>query len=419
MGSPLVRLATAIFWGSAVLAVQALAVYPLAVHARARRAPRPARRGPVDVSVTCVVAARNEAAVIGERLANLLASAFPPERLEIVVVSDASTDDTDAIVAGWTRRTAGRVRLVRTPVARGKATAINAGLAAARGDVVVFGDARQRFASGAIAALVENFADPEVGAVSGHLDLEPGPDGGGQALDAYWRFERALRRAESATGSAVGCTGAIYAVRRALVGPLPEGTILDDVLVPMRIALDGHRVVFEPRAQAFDRCSALRGREFTRKVRTVAGNVQLLRLCPALVDVRRGQAAWRFIGHRLLPRVVLPWALVGTLASSAVLRGPLYRVAFGAQVLGYAAGLAGVALEGRGGRWLRAPAAFAALNVAGLVGTIRYFTSPTARLWAAGPRGLGVPATTRRGAPGPAAPAGEPVAAGRLAGSRP
>jgi hypothetical protein len=405
MGSWLVRLAAGVFWGGVALAAQAIAVYPLVVHLRARWAPRPVRRGRVDVSVSCVIAARNEAPAIGARLANVLAAEFPAARLEVVVVSDGSTDGTDDVVAGWARRTGGRVRLVRVGAGRGKAHALTAGVAAARGDVVVFGDARQRFAPDAIAALVENFADPDVGAVSGHLDLEPRPDGGGQALDVYWRFERALRRAESASGSAVGCTGAIYAIRRALFTPLPEDTLLDDVLVPMRIALAGYRVVFEPRARAFDRCAELRGREFGRKVRTVAGNVQLLRLCPSLVDVRRGAPAWRFIGHRLVPRVLLPWALAGVLASSAVLRGRRYRLALAAQALAYAAGLAGIALEPRGGRWLRAPAAFLALNAAGLVGTIRYFTRPAARLWSSAPAaGVGVADPTEAGAS--AAPAG-------------
>jgi hypothetical protein len=371
-----------VFWGSVGLAVHALAGYPLLVHLRARLRPRPVRRGPVDLSVSCVIAARNEAAAIGPRLANLLAAEFPADRLEVVVASDGSRDATDDVVTDWSLRTGGRVRLVRTGGGRGKAAALNAGLAAARGDVVVFGDVRQRFAPEAIAALVANFADPEVGAVSGRLDLEPGP-AGGRALDLYWRFERALRQAESATGSAIGCTGAIYAIRRSLYAPLPEGTLLDDVLVPMRIALGGHRVVFEPRARALDRCTGLRGREFARKVRTVAGNVQLLRLCPALVDVRRGAPAWRFIGHRLLPRVLMRWALAGALASSAVLPGAFFELALGAQVLVYGAGLLGIAVEPRGGRLLRAPAAFTALAAAGLVGTVRYFTTPAARLWTA------------------------------------
>jgi hypothetical protein len=232
---------------------------------------------------------------------------------------------------------------------------------------------------------VRPLADPAVGAVSGRLDLAPAANGAGHAVGLYWRFERALRRAESASGSAIGCTGAIYAIRRALWAPLPEDVLLDDVLVPMRIALAGHRVVFEDGARAVDTGGALRGREFARKVRTVAGNVQLVRLCPALVDPRLGSPAWRFIGHRLLPRVVLPWALVAALASSAALRGTPYRLALAAQALGYAAGAAGIAVEPRGGPLLRAPAAFVALAAAGLVGTVRAFTAPAAALWSRSP----------------------------------
>lgn len=377
------RASATVFWTSLAIVLHATLLYPLAMYAAARLRRRPVHAAEVDVSVTCVLAARDEAAVIGARLANLLESDIAPDRLEVIVVSDGSTDDTDRIAAAWAEREPGRVRLVCLASPAGKAAALNAGVAAARSDVVVFCDARQRFARDAIRALRRTFADPEVGAASGRLELSPRDDGAGAAASLYWRFERALRELESASGSTIGCTGAIYAIRRALWTPLPPGTLLDDVLVPMRILLRGHRVVVEPRARAFDVGAPLREREFARKVRTVAGNVQILRLCPAVVDPRNGSAAWRFIGHKLLPRVALPWALTAALLTSAVPRDPFHRAVLGAQLVAYAAGLAGIVLEGRGSRLLRAPAAFVTLNAAALVGTVRYFTTPIERIWAA------------------------------------
>jgi cellulose synthase/poly-beta-1,6-N-acetylglucosamine synthase-like glycosyltransferase len=376
-----VRVAVSVFWTSAAIVLLATVIYPLAMHVAARLRRRAVRSGDVDASVSCVVAARDEAAALDARIENLLACDVPGGRLEVIVASDGSTDGTSDVVAAWAERTAGRVRLVALAPSRGKAEALNAGVAAARGDVVVFADARQQFAPDAIAVLLRSFADPEVGAVSGRLELRPEGAGAGEAVGLYWSFEGALRRAESASGSTIGCTGAIYAIRRTLWTPLPPGTVLDDVLVPMRILLAGHRVVVEPGARAFDVGGALRGREFARKVRTVAGNVQLLRLCPALVNPLRGPAAWRFIGHKLLPRVVLPWALAAAFVSAAVLPGAAYRMALTAQALVYGVGIAGIALERRGGPLLRAPAAFVTLNAAAMVGTIRYFTTEPERLW--------------------------------------
>ncbi len=166
--------------------------------------------------------------------------------------------------------------------ASGKPTALNAGAAAARGDILVFADARQRFAPDAIAALVAAFDDPDVGGVTGELVLDCEYDDADSTISdgvgLYWSYEKWLRRQESVIRSTLGATGAIYALRRDMWQPLPAAALLDDVLAPMRVVLAGKRIVFEERARAFDRTAPDSAAESRRKIRTLAGNYQILAL---------------------------------------------------------------------------------------------------------------------------------------------
>jgi poly-beta-1,6-N-acetyl-D-glucosamine synthase len=186
----------------------------------------------------------------------------------------------------------------------------------------------------AVSELVSCFADPDVGAVSGELLLETATEASsGDALGIYWRIEKAVRKLESATGSVVGVTGAIYAIRRELYTEIPAGTILDDVFVPMNVARMGKRVVFQPTAVARDRIFSEKGKEFSRKVRTLTGNYQLLRLAPWLLSPLN-PLLFRFISHKLL-RLLVPVLLLLMLIASALAAEPFYRAIFWLQVLFY------------------------------------------------------------------------------------
>jgi cellulose synthase/poly-beta-1,6-N-acetylglucosamine synthase-like glycosyltransferase len=220
-----------------------------------------------------VIAAHNEAPLIEARLANLLSSDYPKDRLDILLGLDGCTDDTADCARA---QGAAAVSVIEFDARRGKPSILNALVPLSTGEVVVFGDARQRYSTKAIGALVAPFSDPSVGAVTGDLLLTEG-DGRPleRGLGLYWRCEKSIRRNESRVGSVVGVTGAIYAIRRELFEALPPDTILDDVLVPMRIARRGYRVVFEPRARAYDGAPSSLSGEFARKVRTISGNFQL------------------------------------------------------------------------------------------------------------------------------------------------
>src|SRR5712692_8786709 len=233
-------LAEALFRSCVALLAYAHAGYPALVRVWAWLAPRrlSALGGEPEVSV--LVVAQDEAARIGARIENLLAQDYPKDRLTILIASDGSTDGTAERARAHQQ---GNVHVFAFTAPRGKPAVLNDVAPAARGEVLVFADARQRFESGALRALVAPFADPEVGVVSGELMITSAADGNavGEGASFYWRYEKFLRRCESRIDSTVGATGAIYAIRRALFEPLPADTLLDDVLLACRIVRRGYR----------------------------------------------------------------------------------------------------------------------------------------------------------------------------------
>jgi cellulose synthase/poly-beta-1,6-N-acetylglucosamine synthase-like glycosyltransferase len=308
---------------------------------------------------------RDEEKVLREKLRNLLELDYPAPMYEVVVVSDGSVDGTEAILRECNNP---RLRVVGNQLARGKACGLNDGVQMSRGDLVMFTDARQKIEPCALRVLAEDFADPEVGCVSGELMLgNPESGEATEGVSLYWRVEKEIRKLESASGSAVGATGALYAVRRELLVSLPEATILDDVYIPMQVAKQGNRVVFEPRARAWDSADLGTGREFARKVRTLNGNYQLLRLAPWLLS-SSNPLRFEFISHKLL-RLVSPFALLLMFASSALLPGSVYRVAWLLQVVFYGLSLLALLRLKRGllSRTANVALTFVVLNTAAVV----------------------------------------------------
>jgi poly-beta-1,6-N-acetyl-D-glucosamine synthase len=264
--------------------------------------------------VTVVIAARNEGENIERRIRNIIDQDYPKERLEVIIVSDGSEDATDDIVKTIIKETElwakGFLRIHSFKPSLGKPFCINMGVAAANGDFIVFTDCRQRFADNAIKELIKNFVDEKVGCVSGELVFEETPGSSIEAeMGAYWRFEKWLRKLESVTGSVPGATGAIYAVRKKLFRPLPVQTLLDDVLIPMHICMQGFRTIFEGKAIAYDMVSMNLGFEKKRKIRTLAGNWQLLILEPKLLSPFKNPIWARFFSHKIL-RLLIPHCFI-------------------------------------------------------------------------------------------------------------
>jgi biofilm PGA synthesis N-glycosyltransferase PgaC len=361
------------FWVAASVVGYSYLGYPLWLWLRSRWSPRPVRRSSDEPSVSVVMVARNEEAVLARKLENLLTLDYPPEKLDVVVVSDGSSDRTVAILSEFERNP--RVRAVVKAVSQGKAAGLNDAIRISRGEVLLFTDARQEIEPAALRYLIENFADAEVGAASGELMLgEPESGETGKGMGLYWRIEKKIRELESASGSVAGATGAIYCARRNLLDPLPEGTILDDVLLPMQVVRKGARVIFDSRARAWDVPDLGGSREFSRKVRTLSGNYQLLQLAPWLLSSENG-IRFEFVSHKL-SRLVVPFALLALLVASMFLPEPLYRAALVAQLAFYALSLlalGGVKI-GPLSRIADPARTFVVLNSAALVAFVNFIT---------------------------------------------
>ncbi|MFN7139921.1 MAG: glycosyltransferase family 2 protein [Limisphaerales bacterium] len=326
---------------------------------------RPVKRNPQQLpEVSVVLAAHNEEGRIQSRLGNLLSSDYPDDRLEIIVVSDGSTDGTVALAEAFNEP---RVRVLPQSNRSGKAHCLNLGVKAARGEVIVFGDLRQRFASDTISRLVAHFADAEVGAVSGSLEIEASSSAVGGGVDVYWRLEKMIRRSEAQFDSAIGCTGAVYAIRKECFRPIPGDTILDDVVIPMQIALQGRRILFDPDALAYDPQTLEPAREKVRKQRTLAGNFQMMFRYPAWLLPWRNRLWWQLISHKYL-RLAAPFVMLSLFVSNALLiQSSFFLVLFIGQVIFYTVALLGRFTSIRS-RIFSIPAGFVFLNLMTLDG---------------------------------------------------
>jgi poly-beta-1,6-N-acetyl-D-glucosamine synthase len=345
----------ALFWCSVFVIAYVYVGYPLLLAAWAQLSAKEPRKAAADVSrswpsISIIIAARNESGRLPGRIANLLELRYPGPR-EIIVVSDGSTDATEAALAPFGRT----VRLIDLPPG-GKPLALNAGVAASRGEFLVFADARQRFSPDTLVTLISNFTDPQVGGVTGELVLDAEQPGASESSIAdgvglYWQYEKWLRRNESAVWSTLGATGAVYALRRSLWQPLPAATLLDDVLAPMRAVLAGYRIVYEPRARAFDRTSPDSAAESRRKTRTLAGNYQILGQEPRLLLPIVNPVWIQYVSHKV-GRLLVPWALVGAFLASALLASSnwIYALAFASQVAFYGLAVLGGWMDARARR---------------------------------------------------------------------
>jgi poly-beta-1,6-N-acetyl-D-glucosamine synthase len=361
------------FWAAAAVIVYTYLGYAGWLWLRSRWFPKPVKSAPYTPFVSIVMVVRNEAVVLEGKLRNLMELDYPNELREIVITSDGSTDGTSEILSGYASRK--QAQVILNPESRGKAAGINDAVAVARGEIIVFTDARQKIEPAAVRLLLENFADPAVGCASGELMLGD-PDSGEavKGMGLYWRIEKKIREWESASGSVVGATGALYAVRRNLLLPVPPDTILDDVYIPMQVVRQGSRVVFDPRARAWDLPNLGTGREFARKVRTLSGNYQLLQLLPWLLR-KENPLRFQFVSHKLL-RLLAPFALATALVTSFFLRAPIYRIALGLQLAFYGLGLLAMTQLARGplARVADPAYTFVVLNTAAVVAFANFVT---------------------------------------------
>lgn len=327
------KLAAILFVAGAGFAFYLVAGYPLLLAVLARWRPKPIRKHFTDRTVTVLLAVYNGEKWILAKLESILRLDYPRARMQILVISDGSTDQTDRMAVEFRDR---GVELLRVPHG-GKAAALNAGMARATGEILFFTDVRQQLEPDALRHLVDCLGDPAVGGASGQIVFVKSNGGGEADVGLYWRFEKWLREKLTAVDSLLVATGCVYALRRELARPLPAAALIDDAYLPLAAVLSGYRFVFEKRAIAYDYPTQL-DMEFQRKVRTLAGLFQVVRSYPRLLNVFM-PVGFHFFSYKL-GRLLLPYALLLMMVSSFWLPGIWGRVAIGGQALLY--GLAAV-----------------------------------------------------------------------------
>lgn len=327
MGAP----GIAIFLLSAAFILYVVFGYPLLLDLRARHAARPIARHFEPKTVTVLMSVHNGEEWIRAKLESILALDYPRDLMQVLVISDGSTDRTEEIATGFA---AEGVEVIGIEHA-GKAMALNVGMKRARGEILFFTDVRQPLHPGCLKSLVSCLGDPQVGAACGHV-LFIG-DAEGAHMGMYWRYEKWIRNNHSRLDSILAGTGCIYAMRRSLAVPIPPEILLDDSYLPLSARLRGYRFILDPGAIAYEYPNSLE-MEFHRKVRTLAGIYQLTAHFPALI--RPGNGLWlHFLSYKLA-RLLLPFAVLSLTASTFGLPGAWRAAAIAAQALFY--GLAAI-----------------------------------------------------------------------------
>jgi cellulose synthase/poly-beta-1,6-N-acetylglucosamine synthase-like glycosyltransferase len=325
---------TILFWACVATVFYTYAGYPLLVWAAGKLLDRSVRRVPACPRVSVIVAAYNEAEGIESRLRNVLRSAYAHDRLEVVVVSDGSTDDTVELARAIDPR---RVRVLALPRC-GKAAALSAGVQVARGDILVFTDANTVFDQDAVAALVMNFGDESVGGVVGRTGyvMDENTEAAGRGEQLYWNYDTWLKQLESRTGSVVSAHGGMYAIRRDLFEPVSDPAVTDDFAISTAVVARGKRLVFEPEAYGFELPMTTSGSEFSRRVRLMTRGLRGVVVRRALLNPFRygfySVALWsRKVLRRLVPLTFPPllvssWLLAADWWGYAVVAGSLAAV---------------------------------------------------------------------------------------------
>jgi cellulose synthase/poly-beta-1,6-N-acetylglucosamine synthase-like glycosyltransferase len=369
---------TVIFWGSMAALGYVYVGYPAILVLLRSIARRSIIKSRIEPRVCLLIAANDEADVIDAKLRNSLAVDYPEQLFEIVVASDGSVDGTNATV----RQFAPRVRLLELYPRSGKIAAINEAMRSITSDIVVFSDANTFLDAKAIRALVQNFSDPRVGAVSGDVSLVGDRAALARSEDLYYLYERWVQQAESEVGSMIGADGALYAIRRELFVPPGNDTILDDMAIPMAVVRAGRRVVFEPTAHAYEQGSETAAEEFARKSRVVAGAIQFLRRRDSWIGLRSPQAIFSLLSHKGL-RWLSPAFLAAAFGASLALADASigYAAAAAAQGVLFLLGIAGCWPPLRRIGVVAVAHYFCLVQAAACVGFLRGLTGAQSVLW--------------------------------------
>ena len=375
-------MALPVFWICCALLIYSYVLYPLLVGMLAKRIGMPVRGDDVLRRVTVIVTAYNEANCIRAKLDNLAGLEYPREQLQILVVSDGSSDATEEIAAGYEVRP---VRVLRVDGRQGKTACQNAAALAADGEILVFTDATTRLQADAVRAMVSKFADPQIGCVGGRLEYVS--DVGnitGSGGEAYWSYEIRLRVGESSLGSLIGVSGCLYAVRKSAYRPIDPG-LISDFAIAMKMQEQGLRTVLAPDACCYESTLEDGTRELSMRVRVGVRSLNaLVRERRFLNPVKYGRFAWQLWSHKVL-RYASPFLWIGALAANIVLLNyhVAYLVMFVGQCAIIAAGVAGFMFQDRKRDLglLTKPYYLVLTNLASLIAALRYLRGERMVVW--------------------------------------
>jgi cellulose synthase/poly-beta-1,6-N-acetylglucosamine synthase-like glycosyltransferase len=368
-------LCIAVFTIACAIAFYALIGYPLLLDWLAKRADNPVLKDDKLRTVSFVIAVYNGEKFLERKLKDIFAQNYPRELMEVLVVSDGSTDRTDEIVRSFTSQ---GVKFLRVPHG-GKAAALNAGVPLVSGEILVLNDVRQVLDRDCLRNVIACFGDPKVGSVSPQTILVEGETREETTTSLYWRYELWIRQRMTRIDSTFGYTGAFAAMRRSLWVPLPPGTLLDDVYEPLVAFFKGYRILLEPTATMYDFPTVLKS-EFRRKVRLQAGLYQTLKILPEMLS-SRNRMRLHFLSAKY-GRIVIPYCMIAVALATFGLPPYWRAIAAWGQVLFYGlAALDTVVPDGVALKRLTAPIrTFVVLMAASLAAVRVYFVQPTS-LW--------------------------------------
>lgn len=372
-------------WLALVLIVYGYVGYPLLLIIIGRLFPKPVHKSFQQPFVSIIVSVWNEERVIARKINNLLQQNYPPEKIEIIIGSDGSTDQTSHIVRSFQDP---RVILKESLVRSGKAAIVNYIVPQVKGDVIVFNDARQDLEVNAVQELVNNFTDPQVGCVSGELVFRPKAGATAEGISLYWTYEKCMRDYEARLHSMLGATGAIYAIRRSLFMPIPQQVVLDDMYVPFKIIEQGYRAIYDASAKAFDEVADTPQEEYRRKARTLYGNYQIFSLFKHMFNPFKSKIAIQFFSHKFL-RVIIPLLMIIAFGLNGLLLDkPFYVTLFQLQIIFYVMALIGAIVRERKtgvlalvSKFCFVPYVFCLLNFSALIGFYRYLFAKQETTW--------------------------------------
>ena len=371
-----------IFWISLAVCVYIYFGYPVLLWFMSRFRSRPVREADVYPMATFIIPAFNEGRSIARKIENTLSLDYPADRIEVLVVSNGSTDSTESIVRGWPDK---RVRLIALPQP-GKMGALNEGAKAATGDVLIFTDADFYLDRHSLRELARKFADPQVGGVCGarRAAAPNGAESTGEGEGMYHRWDRWQKIRESRIGSVFAADGLLYAIRRDLYVPVSLASQADDIAISTRVVLQGYRLLFEPGATAWEEAVISAPEEFQRKVRVTNHSVRAL-LAIGTPLFTSGFYSLELLSHKLV-RHFIPFFLIPLFLSNVVLarESPLYSLTMAGQLVFYGLAILGAVLRRHGAgraRILTVPYFFCFVNTAALLGILSIFRRHRVEAW--------------------------------------